>query len=381
MTIDILYFVVVLGIMTGLAVLMGTYLAKTFTGTRHWMPERWTYRLLGIDPDKEDGWKGYALALVLSNGAMMLVGYALLRLQLFLPLNPLDLAPQDPDLAFNTAASFITNTNWQSYAGETLSNFSQMAVITFLMFVGAATGVAACAAFIRGLSRKSADTIGNFWVDLTRVIYRVFAPICFFLALFFVWQGMPQTLDSQVVASTLEGTEQAIRIGPVASLETIKHIGTNGGGFFGMNAAHPYENPTPLTNVLHILSMLLIPSALTYAFGSMLLRRRQGWVFFGAFMVLFVSSLTVMYSAEQYGNPLLAAVGVQQDLPLTDTGGSMEGKELRFGISDTSLFAVTTTSATTGSVNAMHDSLTPLGGGVTLWGMMLNTVWGGDGVG
>ncbi|MDN5940227.1 MAG: potassium-transporting ATPase subunit KdpA, partial [Salinisphaera sp.] len=310
MVIDILYFIAVLGAMTALAVPMGMYLARTFTGTRHLLPERLTYRLFGIDPDVEAGWQGYALGLVLSNAAMMLLGYLLLRFQLFLPLNPLDLAPQSPDLAFNTAASFITNTNWQSYSGETLSNFSQMAVITFLMFVGAATGVAAAAAFIRALSRKSADTIGNFWVDLTRVIYRVFLPICFVLALVFIWQGMPQILDSVVTAMTLGGGEQAIRIGPVASLETIKHIGTNGGGFFGMNAAHPYENPTPLTNVLHILSMLLIPSALTYAFGSMLLRRRQGWAFFAAFMVMFVSSLAITYSAEQYGNPLLAAVGV-----------------------------------------------------------------------
>lgn len=381
MYIDILSFVVVLAVMTGLAVPMGRWLARTFTGTRHLLLERWTYRLLGIDPTRESDWRGYALGLVLSNGAMMLLGYALLRFQGLLPLDPLDLAPQAPHTAFNTAASFITNTNWQSYSGEALSNFSQMAVITFLMFVGAATGVAACAAFIRGISRKSSDTIGNFWVDLTRVTYRVFLPICFLLALVFVWQGMPQTLDSKVAATTLEGAQQSIRIGPVASLETIKHIGTNGGGFFGMNAAHPYENPTPLTNVLHILSMLLIPSALTYAFGTMLRRRRQGWVFFAAFLVMFVSSLAVLYSAEQYGNPLLEAVGVQQDPPETGTGGSMEGKELRFGIAGTSLFAVTTTAATTGSVNAMHDSLTPLGGGVTIWQMMLNTVWGGDGVG
>lgn len=381
MTIDILKFVVVLAVMTTLAVPMGMWLAKTFTGTRHALPERWTYRLFGIDPDKESGWKGYALALVLSNAAMMLVGYALLRFQGFLPFNPLNLAPQSPDLAFNTAASFVTNTNWQSYSGETLSNFSQMAVITFLMTVSAATGIAACAAFIRGLGRKSTSTIGNFWVDLTRVIYRVLLPICFLLALVYVWQGVPQILDSKVVASTLEGVHQAIRVGPVASLETIKHIGTNGGGFFAMNSAHPFENPTPLTNVLDILSMLLIPSALTYAFGSMLVRRRQGWVFFAAFMVMFVGSLTILFSAEQHGNPLLTAVGVEQTIEPTQPGGNMVGKEMRFGIAGTSLFAVTTTSATTGAVNAMHDSLTPVGGGVTLWGMMLNTVWGGDGVG
>ena len=378
----LLQFAVVLACMTGLAVLMGRYLAAVFTGTRHALPERATYRLLGINPDQGMSWGRYGMALVLSNAAMMLLGYLFLRLQKFMPLNPLGLEAQTPDLAFNTAVSFITNTNWQAYSGETsLSNFSQMAVITFLMFVGAATGVAAGAAFIRGLGGVQSPQIGNFWVDLTRVIYRVFLPLCLVLTLVYVWQGMPQTLASSVDLTTLEGVKQQIIVGAVASFETIKHIGTNGGGFFSMNAAHPFENPTPLTNTLHILSMLLIPSALTYAFGSMLARRRQGWVFFSAFLVMFIGFLSLVYSAEQTGNPLLSAVGADQTLQVDQSGGNMEGKEQRFGIAATSLFVTTTTAATTGSVNAMHDSLTPLGGLVPLGQMMLNLVFGGDGVG
>lgn len=378
----IVQIVLVLLVMTGLAVLVGAYLARVFTAPGHWALERLTYRLLGIDPSEEMGWKRYAAALVLSNLGMMLLGYALLRLQGVLPLNPAHLPPQSPDLAFNTAASFVTNTNWQSYAGETsLSNFSQMAVITFLMFVSAATGFAAGGAFIRGLSRSGFAGIGNFWVDFTRVSYRVMLPACFGLALVYVQQGVPQTLQAGVVAHTLEGARQQILLGPVASLEAIKHLGTNGGGFFNANAAHPYENPTPLTNTLHILAMLLIPSALTYTFGSLLARQRQGWVFFGTSLVLFVGFLAVVYGAEQGGNPLLARVGADQTLASGQSGGNLEGKEVRFGIAQTSLFVTTTTAATTGSVDAMHDSLTPLGGLVPLAQMMLNVVFGGKGVG
>ena len=382
MLINIVAFVAALAVMTGLTVLMGKWLARVFTDPRHALPERHTYRLFGIDPNERMGWARYGMALLLSNAAMMILGYLLLRLQGLMPLNPLELAPQSPDLAFNTAASFITNTNWQAYSGEnSLSNFSQMAAITFLMFVGATAGVVAAAGFIRGLSRASAADLGNYWVDFTRVLYRVMLPLCLFTALVYVWQGVPQTLDSQASATTLEGSRQPLIVGAVASLESIKHIGTNGGGFFGMNAAHPFENPTPLTNLVHILSMLLIPSALTYAFGSMLVQRRQGWVFFGAFLVMFVGFLAIVYSAEQSGNPLLSRVGVDQTLSAAQSGGNMEGKEVRFGIGDTSLFIATTTGATTGSVDAMHDSLTPIGGLVPLSEMMLNCVFGGDGVG
>ncbi len=382
MLISVAAFAAALCVMTGLAVVMGKWLTRVFTDTRHALPERYTYRLLGIDPDAPMGWARYGMALLLSNAAMMALGYLVLRLQSVLPLNPLGLAPQPPDLAFNTTASFITNTNWQAYSGEnSLSNFSQMAVITFLMAVSATTGIAAAAGFIRGLSRASAADLGNYWVDFTRTLYRVVLPLCLLTALVYVSQGMPQTLASEAIATTLEGQHQQVIVGAVASLESIKHIGTNGGGFFGMNAAHPFENPTPLTNLVHILSMLLIPSALTYTFGTMLLRRRQGWVFFGAFLVMFVGFIAIVYSAEQSGNPLWRQLGVDQTLSALQGGGNMEGKEVRFGIADTSLFVATTTGATTGSVNAMHDSLTPMGGFVPLTQMMLNCVFGGDGVG
>ncbi len=256
-----------------------------------------------------------------------------------------------------------------------------MAAITFLMFAGATGGLAAAAGFIRGLSRANVADIGNYWVDFTRVLYRVMLPLCFLIVLIDVWQGIPQTLQSQTVLSTLEGMQQSLVMGAVASLESIKHIGTNGGGFFGVNAAHPFENPTPISNALHILSMLLLPSALTWTFGSMLVRRRQGWVFLGTFLVIFVGFLWLVYAAEQIGNPLLTRVGADQAMSATQAGGNMEGKEQRFAIADTSLFVTATTAATTGSVNAMHDSLTPLGGLVPLALMMLNCVFGGDGVG
>ena len=377
-----LEFTLVLALMTGLALPMGHWLARCFEGSGHWAVERLSYRALGVDPSERMGWARYGLALLLSNAAMMALGYLLLRLQGWLPLNDLGNPAQAPDLAFNTAASFITNTNWQAYAGESsLSNATQMVAITFLMFCGATAGVAAAGGFIRALSRASSQDMGNYWVDFMRVLWRVMLPLCFVMALVYVWQGMPQTLSSQAVATTVEGARQQIILGPVASFETIKHIGTNGGGFFSMNAAHPFENPTPLSNVLHILSMLLIPSALTVTFGLMLTRKKQGWVFFGAFLVMFIAFWALVFSAEQAGNPLLTKAGADQTLSATQPGGNMEGKELRFGIADTALFVSTTTAATTGSVNAMHDSLTPMGGFVPLAQMMLNSVFGGDGVG
>jgi potassium-transporting ATPase potassium-binding subunit len=379
---DLLQFVIVLGLMTGLVAVLGTWLTRVFVSPSHGAPERWTYSLLGIDPSEAMSWQRYGMVLVLSNAAMMILGYFLLRMQDYLPFDSLQRAAQGPDLAFNTAASFITNTNWQSYSGESsLSNFSQMAVITFLMMASATTGVAAAGGFIRGLSRKSASDIGNYWVDFTRVLYRVFFPLCFVMALVYVWQGMPQTLGSATVATTLEGVKQQILMGPVASLESIKHLGTNGGGFFGMNSAHPFENPTALTNTLHMLSMLLIPSALTFTLGSMLFRRRQGWAFFAAFLVMFIGFMALVYGAEQSGNPLLTAAGADQQASALQSGGNMEGKETRFGIAQTSMFIAVTTAATTGSVDAMHDSLTPLGGLVPIAEMMLNNVFGGDGVG
>ncbi|WP_370680911.1 potassium-transporting ATPase subunit KdpA [Comamonas sp. GB3 AK4-5] len=372
----------VLAVVTLLTIPMGQWLARCFTSEGHTWLERLSYRALGVNPAERMDWQRYGTALVLSNAAMMLLGYLILRMQASLPLNPLAIAAQAPDLAFNTAVSFVTNTNWQAYAGEnSLSNATQMAAITFLMFAGATAGIAAGAGFVRGLARSSSQDLGNYWVDYVRVFWRVLLPLSFVMALVYVWQGMPQTLHTEAVATTLEGARQQLLMGPVASFESIKHLGTNGGGFFSMNAAHPFENPTPLTNVLHIFSMLLIPAGLTYAFGSMLLRRRQGWVLFGACMVMFVGFLSLVFVAEQNGSGLLARAGVDQQWSPTQPGGNMEGKELRFGIVDTALFVTTTTAATTGSVNAMHDSLTPLGSITPLAQMMLNCVFGGDGVG
>jgi K+-transporting ATPase ATPase A chain len=379
---DLTQFTLYVLILIVLIVPMGMWLARTFSSPSHSTPERLTYKVLGIDPEEKMSWKRYGVVLLLSNAAMMGLGYLLLRIQNLLPFDPLGRSAQTPDLAFNTAASFVTNTNWQSYSGETsLSNFSQMAAITFLMVVSAATGVAACGGFIRGLSRKNVGNIGNYWVDFTRVIYRVLLPLSFVVALIYVWQGIPQTLDSATTVTTLEGAKQQIVMGPVASLESIKHLGTNGGGFFGVNAAHPYENPTPLTNFIHMICMLLIPGALTYVFGTMLMRRRQGWAFFAAFLAMFIVFLVVVYGFESAGNPLLTAAGADQHNTVTQLGGNLEGKEVRFGAGQTSLFVAVTTAGTTGSVNAMHDSLTPIGGLVPIAEMMLNNVFGGDGVG
>jgi potassium-transporting ATPase potassium-binding subunit len=379
---DLTQFTLYVLILIVLIVPTGMWLARTFTSPSHSTLERLTYKVLGIDPEEKMSWKRYGVVLLLSNAAMMGLGYLLLRIQNLLPFDPLGRTAQTPDLAFNTAASFVTNTNWQSFSGETsLSNFSQMAVITFLMVVSAATGVAACGGFIRGLSRKNTGDIGNYWVDFTRVIYRVLLPFSFLVAFIYVWQGIPQTLDSATTVTTLEGAKQQIVMGPVASLESIKHLGTNGGGFFGVNAAHPYENPTPLTNFIHMLCMLLIPGALTYVCGTMLMRRRQGWAFFAAFLAMFIAFLVVVYGFESAGNPLLTAAGADQHNTATQLGGNLEGKEVRFGAGQTSLFVAVTTAGTTGSVNAMHDSLTPIGGLVPIAEMMLNNVFGGDGVG
>lgn len=384
MVFNILQIAIILStIAFGLVIPIGEYLYRTFTDERDTVLERYTYRLLRINPHEQMTWQRYAQALVLTNLVMTLLGYGLLRLQDFLPLNPDKISPApSPDLAFNTAVSFVTNTNWQAYSGETtLSYFNQMAFVTFLMFVSAATGLAAGIATVRGLTQSGVNQLGNFWADLTRSVYRIFLPICFVLALIFVWQGMPQTLEAAASATTLEGATQVIARGPVASLESIKHVGTNGGGYFNTNAAHPFENPTPLTNTLHILSMLLITPALTYTFGRFLQQRRQGWVFFGVFAALFVMFLVIVFPAEQMGNPLLSQAGADQAISALQSGGNMEGKEVRFGIAQTSLFITTTTAATTGSIDAMHDSLTPIGGFVPLAEMMLNVVFGGKGVG
>lgn len=370
--------VVTLLIALALVIPTGRYLYRVFGGgpaplDRVFLPvERLLYRLIGVrNPDENMSWKTYAAALLASNAAMTIAMYAIFRFQGLLPGNPQAIGAMEPSLAFNTAISFITNTNLQHYSGETgLSYLSQMAAITFLMFTSAASGFAGAIAFIRGIVGRP---LGNFWADMTRIITRVLLPASLLVALFLVWQGSPQTLAPTVHATTLAGGTQKIAVGPVASLESIKHLGTNGGGFFGPNAAHPFENPTPLTNLIHILSMLWLPTALIYAFGLFLKNKRQAWVFFAVASVLFVALLGSAMYFESQGNPALHSVGL--------AGPSMEGKEVRFGVSESALFTTVTTAATTGSVNNMHDSLTPMGGFTPLVLMMLNSVFGGKGVG
>ncbi|KGP83756.1 MULTISPECIES: potassium-transporting ATPase subunit KdpA [unclassified Paenibacillus] len=357
---------------------VGSYLVKVFDGKRTGLdrifggPERLLYRLMGVKENESMDWKKYLSAVLLSNFVMLLLMFLVLRLQQYLPLNPDGIANMPAAQAFNTAASFMTNTNWQSYTGENaLSYLSQMLAVTFPMFTSAATGFAVAIAFIRGLVGRR-DGLGNFYVDMVRSITRIFLPLSFIVALFLVFQGVPQTLAGAVNATTLEGAQQTISRGLVASLESIKHLGTNGGGWFGTNAAHPFENPTSLSNLVHIVCMMLLPTSLVYAFGIMVNNRKQGWALFAAMSFLFLIMLTTVFVSEYRGVPALEAVGIQ---------GNMEGKEVRFGISESALFTAVTTAATTGSVNNMHESLTPLGGMVALAEMMLNNVFGGKGVG
>lgn len=357
---------------------VGLYLVKVFNYeetrlNQFFGPvERVIYRFIGVNEKDRMGWKKYVFAVLLSNFIMMMLMYGVFRLQKYLPLNPDGIENMSSGLAFNTAASFITNTNWQAYSGEnSLSYLSQMIAITFPMFTSAATGFAVAIAFIRGLVGRQ-DNLGNFYVDLVRSIIRVFLPLSFIVALFLVFQGVPQTLHGAVHATTLEGITQIITRGPVAALESIKHIGTNGGGYFGTNAAHPFENPTPLTNFVHILSMMLLPTALVYAFGVMVKNKKQGFTIFATMSMMFIVFLSVVFIAEYNGTPALNHLGID---------GNMEGKEVRFGISESALFTAVTTAATTGSVNNMHDSLTPIGGLVPLAQMMLNNIFGGKGVG
>ncbi|WP_342556195.1 potassium-transporting ATPase subunit KdpA [Paenibacillus sp. FSL R7-0652] len=357
---------------------MGSYLVKVFGRQRTGLdrvfggPERLLYRLIGVREDEAMGWKKYLTAILISNAVMLILMFLVLRLQKFLPLNPDGIDNMPAAQAFNTAVSFMTNTNWQSYTGENaLSYLSQLLAVTFPMFTSAATGFAVAIAFIRGLVGRQ-DDLGSFYVDLVRSITRIFLPLSFIVALFLVFQGVPQTLAGAVNATTLEGTQQTITRGLVASLESIKHIGTNGGGWFGTNAAHPFENPTALSNLVHIVCMLLLPTALVYAFGLMVNNRKQGWTLFAAMGVLFLVMLTTVFVSEYRGVPALDANGLQTN---------MEGKEVRFGIPESALFTAVTTAATTGSVNNMHESLTPLGGLVSLAQMMLNNVFGGKGVG
>jgi K+-transporting ATPase ATPase A chain len=345
--------------------------------------ELWIYRLAGVDSDKEQSWTEYAFALLMFNFVGILVLYGLLRLQGMLPLNPQHLRAVPPDLALNVAVSFATNTSWQSYAGEsTLSYLTQMAGITPQMFVSGATGIAVAMALVRGLARHSARTIGNFWVDITRATLYVLLPLALVASLFLVFLGVPQTIGPYVHAVTLEGSKQLIALGPVASQEAIKLLSGDGGGFFNANSAHPFENPTALSNLVEVFLMFLIGAGLTYTFGRMVKDQRQGWALFAVMAGLFLAGLFVVYQSESAGNPLLAPLGISQTQSPLQSGGNMEGKEVRFGIGQSALFATVSTASSDGAVNAMHDSFMPLSGLILMTNMMLDeVVVGGPGSG
>ncbi|HST28703.1 MAG TPA: potassium-transporting ATPase subunit KdpA [Rudaea sp.] len=397
---------------------LGSFMAAVFSDspnrvTRIGGPaERVLYRISGVAPDEEMTWTRYAWAMLIFNVAGLLVVYALMRLQAWLPLNPQKMDNVPADLSLNTAISFATNTNWQAYSGEsTLSYFTQMLGLCVQNFLSAATGVAVLIAVIRGFTRRSSKTIGNFWVDLTRSTLYIFLPLAFVLSLLLVWQGVPQNFseDKSVplveqttatetvkdadgnVQKDAEGkdvtkstpvTEQSLPLGPAASQIAIKQLGTNGGGYYGVNSAYPYENPTPLTDFLEVLSILLISAALCYTFGKMVGDRRQGWALLAAMLVIFVPLLLFCTWAEQAGNPAFARLGIDQGASVLQAGGNMEGKETRFGIVDSARWATATTAASNGSVDAMHDSFTPLGGLVPMWLIELGEViFGGVGSG
>lgn len=364
-------------------------------------PERLIYRLSGVDPKSEMGWKNYALALLVFNAIGVLFVFLLQILQDWLPLNPEQLVNVTWDSAFNTAVSFVTNTDWQGYGGETtMSYFTQMIGLAVQNFVSAATGIAVVIALIRGFARSNTDRIGNFWVDLTRCTLYLLVPISLVLATIFMQQGVIQNFSPYVDARTVESTQydvavegsdtpeqattqtQHIAMGPVASQEAIKMLGTNGGGFFNVNSAHPFENPTPLTNFIQMLAIFLIPAGLCYAFGMMVGDRRQGWAIFGAMAIMFVIMAGVTIRSELIGNPLLAEAGADTSSSFEQPGGNMEGKETRFGVVTSALFATITTAASCGAVNAMHDSFTPIGGMMPMWLMQLGeVVFGGVGSG
>ena len=368
---------------------LGGYMTRVFAGERTPLSpllrplERGIYRLCGVDQADEQHWITYAIAMLAFSFAGFVVLYALQRLQAMLPFNPQHLDAVSPDLAFNTSVSFVTNTNWQSYVPETtLSYLVQMAGLTVHNFVSAATGIALALALIRGFSRRSARSVGNFWLDLTRCTLYILLPICIVVGLVMVWQGVPQNLSAYTDVTTLQGGKQIIAQGPVASQEVIKMLGTNGGGFFNANSADPFENPTALTNLIQILLIFSIGAALTNVFGRMVGDQRQGWAIFAVMGVLFLAGATTAYWSEAAGNPLFAHLGVDQTAGALQSGGNMEGKEVRFGIANSTLFTTITTDASCGAVNNMHDSLTPLAGMVPMVNIMLGEIiFGGVGSG
>jgi K+-transporting ATPase ATPase A chain len=354
---------------------LGLYMADVFEGRSTFASpvlgpvERLFYRLAGVAPEREQGWLAFTLSMLAFTAAGFASLYAILRLQAYLPLNPQGFDNVPPDLAFNTAVSFLTNTNWQAYGGETtMSHFSQMAGLAVHNFLSAATGMALALAVTRAFARSSATTLGNFWVDLTRATLYVLLPLSLVIALAFVATGVPQTLLGSVDATTLEGAKQTIALGPLASQEAIKQLGTNGGGFFNANAAHPFENPNAFANMLQIWSMLVLSSAMLITFGKMVGAERQGWAFLASVGVILLAGVALVYGAETAGNPLLNALG------LDPAAGNLEGKEIRFGQAMTALYVAVTTGLSCGAVNAMHDSLTPLGGFVPLFLIQLGEV-------
>jgi K+-transporting ATPase ATPase A chain len=360
---------------------LGAYMARVFSGERTFLTpllrplEQILYRLSGVNPEEEQHWTKYAIAMLLFNVAGVLFLFLLERLQYLLPLNPQKFGPVAPDLSFNTAVSFTTNTNWQAYSGEsTMSYLLQMVGLTVQNFLSAATGIALAIAFIRGFARQSARTLGNFWVDMVRSTLYILLPISLVLSIVLVWQGVPQNLNSYTTATTVEGQTQTIAQGPVASQEIIKELGTNGGGFFNANSAHPYENPTPLTNLLEMLAIFAIGTGLTYTFGRMVKNQRQGWALLAAMGIIFIAGVGVAYWAESSGNPAFHRAGVDTATSDSQSGGNMEGKEVRFGIVNSTLWAVVTTVTSCGAVNSMFDSYTPLGGMVPMVDMMLGEV-------
>ena len=364
---------------------LGIYLVRVYDGSLRWLApvERAIYRIAGIDPNEDQHWTRYAAGVLLFSAASMLLTYIALRLQALLPLNPQGMAALPPRQAFETAASFTTNTNWQSYGGEsTMSYLSQMMQLAFHNFVSSAVGMGVAVALVRGISRRSAGKLGNFWVDTVRGTLYVLLPFSLVFALLLVQQGAIQNFRPYVELTTLEGATQVLAMGPVASQEAIKQIGTNGGGFFNANSAHPFENPTPWTNFWQMLTIFLIPSAMTYMLGRMVKNQRHGWAVWSAMFVLFFGGVTTAYWAESRGNPIHAERGLDLATTATNPGGNMEGKEVRFGIANSALFATVTTDASCGAVNAMHDSFTPLGGLVPLVNMQLGeVVFGGVGAG
>jgi K+-transporting ATPase ATPase A chain len=407
-----------LAVLLALVKPLGWYMARVYegesVGLNRWLApfERLIYRLCGVRPAQEMRWTEYAIALLVFNLLGALAVFALQRLQTWLPLNPQNLPAVSPDSAFNTAVSFTTNTNWQGYGGETtLSYLTQMLGLSVQNFLSAATGMAVLIALIRGFARRNAETLGNFWVDLTRGMLYILLPLSFILALGLVSQGVVQTFGAYATAPLVqpvtyeqakldtdgrpmtdaggkpltepaEAKEQTLALGPAASQIAIKQLGTNGGGFFNVNSAHPFENPTPLSNFLEMLAILLIPAALCYTFGKMVGDTRQGWAILAAMTLVFAALVFVAVPLEQAGNPALTTLGVDQAASAVQAGGNMEGKETRFGIASSALWAVATTAASNGSVNAMHDSFTPLGGMIPLWLMQLGEViFGGVGSG